>query len=325
VSCLARHIGFGCGRLTGGFEAVNSRRLLDTALQCGVRYFDTAPYYGGGDSERLLGQVLRHADASVQVCTKVGLYPRARNGRERARSLMVAGLRAAFPDAVLQRLKRRRPMPVTASGPRTYGSFAPDAMRASFERSLEALGADQVDCLMLHEPSAADPPAAAAEMLSHFVKEGKVKRLGVGTYASLEDLPLFGAVAQFALGRGGLNDPARRSLIVHGLLRNVNLEKVSIAVGNAGIAALLPEVKKRSGDQQYLTAVLLNVVVLGTDLERVIISSGSPKRLRQFLQCAEAVYAELTGREQRELVPRMRSAAADYLGVNIPATEMVSS
>ena len=313
-----QHLGFGCGRLNDGWESSNSQRLLETALAGGIRYFDTAPYYGGGASERLVGKVLQESGQPAQVCTKVGLYPRPATAKVRARSLLVAGLRTVLPDGALQRLKRPSPAPVV-SAVRTYGNFDPASMRASLERSLEALRCEQVEALLLHEPAPSDPQPTAAEMLANFVKTGKVKRLGVGTYAALEDLPPFGAIAQFAVGRGSLHDPAGRSLIVHGLLRYVDFTKLVNAVTDATIPAMLPSFAKRSSDEMFLSGLLLNVIIAGTGVERVIVSSSSPKRLQALLGAAESIFSETSVASAGELKVRMRRAAAAYLGVKTPA------
>lgn len=51
--------------------------IIHTALELGVRYIDTAPLYGRGDSEQLVGRALAEHPLSkeVVVTTKVGLYP----------------------------------------------------------------------------------------------------------------------------------------------------------------------------------------------------------------------------------------------------------
>ena len=56
---MTDRLGFGCGRLRAGLEERNSRRLIEAALERGIRYFDTAPSYGDGASERVLGLGLR--------------------------------------------------------------------------------------------------------------------------------------------------------------------------------------------------------------------------------------------------------------------------
>ena len=324
MSALMRRIGFGCGRLAAGWESANSERLLEAALECGVDYFDTAPYYGGGDSERLLGAVLQRSGQMVQICTKVGLSRRARSGRANVRSMLVTGLRAALPSAVLDRLKRRGRRQQVAAASRSFGDFDPALMHESFQQSLQALRRERVDCLMLHEPAPSDPPQASAELLERFVAEGKVKRLGVGTFAALEDLPLYGAVAQFAIGRGTLVDPAGRSLIVHGLLRNVDFTKFFNALERTGISAIVPSWRQRSADPLFSSALLLNTIVLGTSVERVIVSTSSPKRLTTFLRMSESLYSELSADQEGGLEARLRKASATYLGLKHGASEVLS-
>ena len=71
-------LGFGCGAVGGlmvrGTEA-DQDRAVARALELGIRYFDTAPSYGDGASERNLGRVLAKLRPDVLVGTKVNLPP----------------------------------------------------------------------------------------------------------------------------------------------------------------------------------------------------------------------------------------------------------
>jgi len=71
-------LGFGCGNVGGliirGTPAERERAVA-RAMELGVNYFDTAPSYGDGESERNLGQVLRSLRARVLVGTKFRLDP----------------------------------------------------------------------------------------------------------------------------------------------------------------------------------------------------------------------------------------------------------
>ncbi len=71
-------LGFGCGAVGGliirGAPA-DRERAVARALELGINYFDTAPVYGDGESERNLGQVIRALKAPVHVGTKVRLAP----------------------------------------------------------------------------------------------------------------------------------------------------------------------------------------------------------------------------------------------------------
>ena len=69
-------LGLGTAPLAGLYEPVDddtARRVVDRALELGIRYFDTAPYYGSGLAERRLGTALRAVPRDrVVVSTKVG-------------------------------------------------------------------------------------------------------------------------------------------------------------------------------------------------------------------------------------------------------------
>ena len=80
-------LGFGGGPLGGLFEPLDDATAAETlaaAWEGGIRYFDTAPHYGIGLSERRTGQFLRRCPrAGYTVSTKVGrlLVPQEPAGR----------------------------------------------------------------------------------------------------------------------------------------------------------------------------------------------------------------------------------------------------
>ena len=69
-------LGFGCGNVGGlmvrGTPA-DRERAVARAIELGINYFDTAPSYGNGLSERHLGQALSALKADVYVGTKFRL------------------------------------------------------------------------------------------------------------------------------------------------------------------------------------------------------------------------------------------------------------
>ncbi len=69
-------IGFGCGPTAGLIASgprAAQRAAVRRALELGIDYFDTAPVYGAGESERSLGEVLSDLGATPRVATKVAL------------------------------------------------------------------------------------------------------------------------------------------------------------------------------------------------------------------------------------------------------------
>jgi D-threo-aldose 1-dehydrogenase len=108
-----------------------ARATVDSAWATGVRYFDTAPHYGLGLSERRLGSALaeRPRDAYV-ISTKVG----------RALDRV---------DVVVGQDDDGFAVPATH---RRRWDFSRDGIRRSLSESLERLGLDRVDILYLHDP-----------------------------------------------------------------------------------------------------------------------------------------------------------------------------
>jgi L-galactose dehydrogenase/L-glyceraldehyde 3-phosphate reductase len=94
-------LGFGCGAVGGLMvrgSAADQERAVARAIDAGVNYFDTAPDYGSGESETVLGRVLRNLRADVVVGTKVRL-------REAAPGRIAAEISASV-EASLKRLGR---------------------------------------------------------------------------------------------------------------------------------------------------------------------------------------------------------------------------
>ncbi len=92
-------LGFGCGAVGGlmvrGTPA-NQDRAVGIALDAGINYFDTAPQYGMGESEKNLGRILNSRKMDVVVGTKVRLAPEDKGN--------IGAAIAAQMDASLTRL-----------------------------------------------------------------------------------------------------------------------------------------------------------------------------------------------------------------------------
>ena len=126
-------IGFGgapLGDLRRAPSDSDARTLLDAAWDRGIRYFDTAPMYGNGLSERRIGDFLRDKPRDEYVLSsKVGrmLVP------DRAHALEASG---GDPRA----------MPF-----RYVFDYSYDAVMRSHEMSLQRLGLERIDILYLHD------------------------------------------------------------------------------------------------------------------------------------------------------------------------------
>ena len=298
---MTDRIGFGCGRLRAGLEERNSRRLIDTALEYGIRYFDTAPSYGDGASERVLGLSLRHVRREVAICTKIGF---ARPSKNAAVAAARALLRAAVKPIQrrLTRGGRAHPAPVVpvsgapANGrDDAHGRFDPAHLRSAVQSSLEALQTDHVECLMLHEPRLTDPTPDVADALRGLVAAGTAARIGVGTGSAIEALPRYGDVAQAALTPSLLSGEDSRALIAHGLFRGLSEQDFERCATESGLLDGIPSLRVYMRNAAGLSALLLNCAVLGTRVERVLWSTSSVPRLRGVLAAATAVHDEIRG------------------------------
>lgn len=126
-------LGFGAagiGNLLGEVSNTDAEQAVDAAWQQGIRYFDSAPHYGAGLSERRLGLALHaHDRNSLLLSTKVGrvLQPQAPN-----EPLQEQGFVNAAP---FQRIF----------------DYSYDGVMRSFEHSLQRLGVTHIDLLMMHD------------------------------------------------------------------------------------------------------------------------------------------------------------------------------
>lgn len=150
---------FGCGPIGARGDAGRDESLeaLRAAWDGGIRHFDTAPSYGDGVGERLLGDALREVPRdAVTVSTKVGRVRMA-----------VANPYVADP------------------GPRCEPAFdfSADAVRSSLAGSLSRLGMHRVDTVFVHDPDDHLDVATneAFPALERLRAEGVVRSVGVGT------------------------------------------------------------------------------------------------------------------------------------------------
>lgn len=187
------HLGYGCSQLMGGITRRQSIALLEAAFDAGVRHFDTAPSYGYGHAESVLGETFRARRAEITVATKFGLRPpRNRKLAGIARRLLLPVVKHA--PGVKARLSR------TAAGLVHRARFSPDDLRQSIDASLVALRTDYIDILLLHESLVADLSDELLGELEHSVKAGKIRSFGIGSEAIADiyrEKPRFCRILQF--------------------------------------------------------------------------------------------------------------------------------
>jgi D-threo-aldose 1-dehydrogenase len=150
-------IGLGTAPIGGLYSEVSEEdavAVVERAWDLGVRWFDTAPFYGSGLAEHRLGKVLRHKPRDdFVVSTKVGrLFEVGESGWHGA-----------------PRLK-------------AYFDFSYDGALRSFEDSLVRLALDRVDVVFVHDPEDHQDEAltGAFPALDRLRDEGVVRAIGFG-------------------------------------------------------------------------------------------------------------------------------------------------
>ncbi|MEE9322166.1 MAG: aldo/keto reductase [Granulosicoccus sp.] len=168
-------LGLGCapmGELFDDLSEGDTIDMLNAAWQSGVRYFDTAPWYGHGLSEHRLGALLRqHARSDYLISTKVGrVYdapPRGADARVQWRGGMNFGVRYDY----------------TASG-----------FEESLAQSRLRLGQPSVDAVVIHDldqgyhgdnydKHIADLTDSGLKWLHELKQQGQISAIGIGINA----------------------------------------------------------------------------------------------------------------------------------------------
>ena len=167
-------LGFGTAPLGNLFKPLPegiARETLAAAEKAGFGYYDTAPFYGFGLSERRLGDSLR-SRKDIVLSTKVGRLLKP-----------VAGP----VDELIARHGYATPMPFEP----VY-DYSHDAVMRSFDESLQRLGLSRIDLLYIHDIGRLTHGDANAARMAELTQGGGLK--------ALEELRSAGAIAGFGMG-----------------------------------------------------------------------------------------------------------------------------
>jgi aryl-alcohol dehydrogenase-like predicted oxidoreductase len=141
------------GWMWGGTDEKNAISTIHRALDSGINLIDTAPVYGFGTAEKIVGKALKQYGnrERIVIATKVGI-----NWEDHQ----------PFRDSRKVRIMKE------------------------IEDSLKRLQVDYIDLYQVHWPDPETPIAETAEALSQLVKEGKIRAIGVSNY-SVEEMETF--------------------------------------------------------------------------------------------------------------------------------------
>jgi methylglyoxal reductase len=157
-------IAFGGGPIGGGpwGEVSDSQALeaIDVFLSGGVNLIDTAPVYGFGRSEELIGRSLAGRRNNVLIATKCGLVWHDTKGTPFAKKF---------------------------SGRSVYRHLSKESVRYELEQSLRRLRTEYVDLYQTHWQDSTTPIEETMQALLQLKQEGKIRAIGVSN-CSVEEL-----------------------------------------------------------------------------------------------------------------------------------------
>jgi len=143
-------------------DDAESIRLIQTALDLGINLIDTAPVYGWGRSETVVGKALKGRRDQALIATKCGLWWEDSRG-------------AFFADFDGRKMNR---------------SLRPDTLQLEIENSLRRLATDYIDLYQTHWPAMPPEQTPVEDTMACLLKlqaQGKIRQIGVCN-VSLDEL-----------------------------------------------------------------------------------------------------------------------------------------
>lgn len=189
------------GTMWGGNEKQDSIAAIQASIDNGVTSIDTAPFYGFGLSETMIGEAIKGHDRSkIQLLTKFGLVWDGSN----------QGHGDYFFDA---------------DGHSIYKYASKANVIKEVEESLQRMQTDYIDLLQLHWPDSTTPISETMEALDLLIQQGKIKAAGVSNYnnAQLDEAQNFVPLASNQVAYSMLNRAIENDLVPYSIDHNIGI------------------------------------------------------------------------------------------------------
>jgi aryl-alcohol dehydrogenase-like predicted oxidoreductase len=165
-------VGLG-GLFWGGSDDREAINAIQASVDAGSNAIDTAPIYGRGHSERIVGQAIRGRRDKVLILTKCGIRWDVSEGEHH--------FTIPAPDG----------SQVTA-----HRWLSGESILHECEQSLQRLGIDTIDLYQIHTPNGVNPHDEVMSALLRLQQQGKIRHIGVSNYsgAQMDDIRRHGAI-----------------------------------------------------------------------------------------------------------------------------------
>jgi aryl-alcohol dehydrogenase-like predicted oxidoreductase len=257
-------LGLGC--MSIGTEEKAARNIIETALEEGINYFDTADLYDFGKNETIVGQSLKAVREKVIIATKVG---------NRWKSDQTGWTWDASKAYIKEEVKS----------------------------SLKRLGTDYIDLYQLHGGTLDDPIAETIEAFEELKAEGFIRYYGITTirpnvireyvkkssivsvmmqYSMLdrrpeeEALPLLHEHGISVVTRG----PLAKGILTDMLIHKAS-EKGYLDYNYEELDEILPVLKEKVAASRSFTEVALQYNLANPAVASVVVGASSPEQIRR--------------------------------------------
>jgi aryl-alcohol dehydrogenase-like predicted oxidoreductase len=147
------------GWMWGGADEKDAIEALESSLDLGISSIDTAPIYGFGKSEELVGKAIRGKRDKVEILTKYGMRWEGEKGEFYFETVHNDG----------------HPVKI-------YKYASRESVMAECEESLRRLNTDYIDLYQIHWPDSTTPIDETMEAVERLIQQGKVRAAGVCNY-----------------------------------------------------------------------------------------------------------------------------------------------
>lgn len=152
------------GWMWGGNDEMDAIKAIQTSLELGVTSIDTAPIYGQGASEFIVGKALKGVRRDkVQILTKFGMRWDDTRGSLAFKSKDNTGREIDI-----------------------YKYAGPESIVFEAEQSLRRLQTDYIDLYQIHWPDVTTPIEVSFEAAAKLIQQGKVRYAGVCNYSAAQ-------------------------------------------------------------------------------------------------------------------------------------------
>ncbi len=144
----------------GGTDDNKAIQSIHRAVEIGMNCLDTAPQYGFGHSEEILGRAIKGKRNDVVIATKCGLRHDRTDGEK------------FFETRDMNNRKRT-----------VYRVSKKDSIIKECEHSLQRLQTDYIDIYQVHWPDSTTPFSETMEALVSLYDQGKIRAIGVSNFS----------------------------------------------------------------------------------------------------------------------------------------------